>query len=142
MADMANLAKVERAWRELGEVLDPDAAVTPITYINSAADLKAFCGEHGGIVCTSTNARKSCNGRSAGAKRCCSFRSASGRWTGYLMDIRSPRCWYGIPTNRWWSHAAADQDGKVLLWKGHCSVHQMFQAQHILRCGSSIRAAW
>ena len=57
MADMANLAKVERAWRELGEVLDPDQHVTPITYINSAADLKAFCGEHGGIVCTSTNAQ-------------------------------------------------------------------------------------
>src|SRR3954454_9840268 len=58
MADMANLAKVERAWREIGEVLDADEKVTPITYINSAADLKAFCGEHGGIVCTSTNARQ------------------------------------------------------------------------------------
>src|SRR5918994_6298032 len=49
MADMANLAKVERAWREIGEVLDPDEKITPVTYINSAADLKAFCGEHGGI---------------------------------------------------------------------------------------------
>ena len=57
MADMANLAKVERAWREIGSVLDPDQHVTPITYINSAADLKAFCGEHGGIVCTSSNAQ-------------------------------------------------------------------------------------
>src|SRR3954452_19681121 len=58
MADMANLAKVERAWRELAEVLEPDEKVTPVTYINSAADLKAFCGEHGGIVCTSSNAPK------------------------------------------------------------------------------------
>ena len=57
MADMANLSKVERAWRELASVLDPDRHVTPVTYINSAADLKAFCGEHGGIVCTSSNAR-------------------------------------------------------------------------------------
>src|SRR6185503_20436842 len=56
MADMANLAKVETAWRELATVLKPDEQVTPITYINSAADLKAFCGHHGGIVCTSTNA--------------------------------------------------------------------------------------
>ncbi|HEU4854285.1 MAG TPA: quinolinate synthase NadA, partial [Nitrosospira sp.] len=56
MADMASRFKVERAWRELSEVLDPDEAVTPVTYINSAADLKAFCGEHGGIVCTSSNA--------------------------------------------------------------------------------------
>ena len=53
MADMASLSKVERAWRELAEVLEPDEMVTPVTYINSAADLKAFCGEHGGIVCTS-----------------------------------------------------------------------------------------
>ena len=44
MADMASLAKVERAWRELDEVLEPDEMVTPVTYINSAADLKAFCG--------------------------------------------------------------------------------------------------
>src|SRR3990172_471856 len=58
MADMASVSKVERAWRELGEVLDPDQHVTPATYINSAADLKAFCGEHGGIVCTSSNATK------------------------------------------------------------------------------------
>ena len=57
MADMANLAKVERAWQELSRVLDPDERVTPVTYINSAADLKAFCGGHGGIVCTSTNAQ-------------------------------------------------------------------------------------
>jgi quinolinate synthase len=57
MADMANLAKVERCWRELNEVLgDAEAQVTPVTYINSAADLKAFCGARGGIVCTSSNA--------------------------------------------------------------------------------------
>ena len=49
MADMASLAKVERTWREIATVLDPDQHVTPVTYVNSAADLKAFCGEHGGI---------------------------------------------------------------------------------------------
>ena len=58
MADMANLAKVERSYRELNKVLNFDSSITPITYINSAADLKAFCGEHEGIVCTSTNAPK------------------------------------------------------------------------------------
>ena len=56
MADMASLAKVNRAWGELNSVLDAEAEVTPVTYINSAADLKGFCAEHGGIVCTSTNA--------------------------------------------------------------------------------------
>ena len=57
MADMANLANVERCWKALSEVIDVESRVTPVTYINSAADLKAFCGRHGGIVCTSTNAR-------------------------------------------------------------------------------------
>ena len=50
MADMADLQNVERAWQELSEVLDPEETITPVTYINSAADLKGFCGEHGGIV--------------------------------------------------------------------------------------------
>ena len=50
MADMANLAKVERCWRELAEILPVEEQVTPVTYINSAADLKAFCGEHGGCL--------------------------------------------------------------------------------------------
>ena len=58
MADMANLHNVERCWEELAKVIDAETTVTPVTYINSAADLKAFCGRHGGIVCTSTNAQK------------------------------------------------------------------------------------
>ena len=56
MADMADIDQVEGCWEELGEVIDTDD-VTPITYVNSAASLKAFCGRHGGIVCTSSNAR-------------------------------------------------------------------------------------
>ncbi|HEV3138282.1 MAG TPA: quinolinate synthase NadA, partial [Pirellulales bacterium] len=55
MADMAAIEQVEGAWEELGEVVDT-ADITPVTYINSAASLKAFCGRHGGIVCTSSNA--------------------------------------------------------------------------------------
>ena len=57
MADMANLVNVERCWSELSELLGEaaDSQVTPITYINSAADLKGFCGRHEGIVCTSSN---------------------------------------------------------------------------------------
>lgn len=55
MADMAAIEQVEAAWEDLGEVIDTDD-VTPVTYINSTASLKAFCGKHGGIVCTSSNA--------------------------------------------------------------------------------------
>jgi len=57
MADMANLKNVERSWKELNSVLNADEEVTPVTYINSAADLKSFCGRHEGIVCTSSNAQ-------------------------------------------------------------------------------------
>ena len=56
MADMANIESVEAAWEDLGEVIET-GDITPVTYINSSADLKAFCGRHGGIVCTSSNAR-------------------------------------------------------------------------------------
>ena len=55
MADMAAIEQVEDAWEELGDVVDTED-ITPVTYINSAASLKAFCGRHGGIVCTSSNA--------------------------------------------------------------------------------------
>ncbi len=53
---MADIRQVERCWEQLGQVIDTDDLM-PITYVNSAADLKAFCGRHGGIVCTSANAR-------------------------------------------------------------------------------------
>ena len=68
MADMADLQKVNRSYRELNKVLNFDQQITPITYINSAADLKAFCGDHDGIVCTSTNAPKILNGPSSKRK--------------------------------------------------------------------------
>ncbi|MFZ5555779.1 MAG: quinolinate synthase NadA [Pseudomonadota bacterium] len=135
MADMANLAKVERAWRELQDVLDPDQHITPVTYINSAADLKAFCGEHGGIVCTSSNARKILDWSFARREKVLFFPDQHlGRWTGHQM---------GIPLDQMavWDFdeplggLAPEQirSARILLWKGHCSVHQMFQASHITR---------
>ena len=88
MADMASLAKVERAWRELSAVLDPDEKVTPVTYINSAADLKAFCGAHGGIVCTSSNAPKILEWSFAQREKVLFFPDQHlGRWSGYKMGI-------------------------------------------------------
>ena len=134
MADMANLAKVERAWREIGEVLDPDEKVTPVTYINSAADLKAFCGEHGGIVCTSTNAKQILEWSFARREKVLFFPDQHlGRWSGYMI---------GIPPDEMmvWDFdeplggltPGQIRKARVLLWKGHCSVHQMFQVQHVL----------
>ncbi len=133
MADMANLAKVERCWRELNEVLPADELVTPVTYINSAADLKAFCGQHGGIVCTSSNAGKIAKWALAKREKILFFPDQHlGRWTGHAL---------GIPLDEMpvWDpdlpHGGLSDEqirkARIFLWKGHCSVHQMFRPEHI-----------
>jgi len=134
MADMANLAKVERAWRELGAVLDPDQAITPVTYINSAADLKAFCGEHGGIVCTSSNAKQILEWSFARREKVLFFPDQHlGRWSGYMIGIPPDEMvvWdFDEPLGGLTPEQI--RKARILLWKGHCSVHQMFQVQHVL----------
>ena len=133
MADMANLAKVERTYRELSKVLDFDKNITPITYINSAADLKAFCGEHNGIVCTSTNAPNVLDWAFKKREKVLFFPDQNlGRWTGHKMGIAiedmpvwDPDLPLGGLTEK------QILESKVLLWKGHCAVHQMFRLQHI-----------
>ncbi|TJY60877.1 quinolinate synthase NadA [Sinimarinibacterium sp. CAU 1509] len=133
MADMANLAKVRKCWSEISEVLDPDEMVTPVTYINSAADLKAFCGSHGGIVCTSSNARAVLEWSFARREKVLFFPDQHlGRNTAFEM---------GIPLEEMlvWDFtkpmggATPEQirAAKMILWKGFCSVHQMFQPAHI-----------
>ncbi|MDR0716845.1 MAG: quinolinate synthase NadA [Azoarcus sp.] len=136
MADMASLAKVERCWRELSTVLgEPDERITPVTYINSAADLKAFCGEHGGIVCTSTNAPAIIDWALARREKVLFFPDQHlGRWTGHKKGIALDRMavWNPDLENGGLSNAEIE-NARILLWDGHCSVHQMFQAGHILR---------
>lgn len=135
MADMASLAKVERAWRELGEVLAADQHITPVTYINSAADLKAFCGRHGGIVCTSSNARHVLDWSFKQRDKVLFFPDQHlGRNTGLRMGIALDEMvvWdYELP----YGGLTPDQirRAKMILWKGFCSVHQMFRPEHIER---------
>ncbi len=135
MADMANLAKVERSRRELSKVLDFDATITPITYINSAADLKAFCGEHGGIVCTSTNATKIIEWGFKQREKVLFFPDQNlGRWSGYKMGIpleQMPVWDPDLPMGGLTEEQI--KNAKILLWKGHCAVHQMFREQNITR---------
>jgi quinolinate synthase len=134
MADMANLAKVERCRRELSQHFDFDAIFTPVTYINSAADLKAFCGEHGGIVCTSSNAPKIAEWAFAQREKILFFPDQHlGRWTGHKMGIPLDQMVVWDPDLQLGGLSKEQIDAaKVLLWKGHCSVHQMFQPQHIV----------
>ncbi len=133
MADMAAIDQVESCWEELGEVIDTND-ITPVTYINSAANLKAFCGRHGGIVCTSSNAAAVLEWAFKRAKRVLFFPDQHlGRNTAKAM---------GIPLAEmalWNPHAEplggntpqAIENAKVLLWQGHCSVHAMFRPEHV-----------
>jgi len=135
MADMASLAKVERCWRELGAVVgDPDNLFTPITYINSSADLKAFCGDHGGIVCTSSNAPKILQWSFAQREKVLFFPDQHlGRWSGHKMGIPLDEMVVWDPDQENGGLSTEQiRKARILLWKGHCSVHQMFQANHIL----------
>jgi quinolinate synthase len=133
MADMAAIGQVEGAWEELGEVIDTDD-ITPVTYINSAASLKAFCGRHGGIVCTSSNARAVLEWAFARTQRVLFFPDQHlGRNTARKMDIPLDE----MPV--WNPHGGelggnleeALRRSRVLLWQGHCSVHQMFRPEHV-----------
>ena len=139
MADMADLESVEEAWEGLSDITDIEAVV-PITYMNSSAALKAFVGRHGGAVCTSSNARavlewafRPTADGGAGGTRVLFFPDQHlGRNTGVAMgysldDMRvwNPRLELGGLTE------TEVKGATFLLWKGHCSVHQRFQPEHI-----------
>jgi quinolinate synthase len=133
MADMAAIEQVEAAWDELGDVIDT-ADITPVTYINSAASLKAFCGRHGGIVCTSSNAQAVLNWAFERTSRVLFFPDQHlGRNTALGMGIPDSR----MPVWDPWADelGGSSRDGllqsRVILWKGHCSVHQMFRKEHV-----------
>jgi quinolinate synthase len=146
MADMADLDEVEEAWAALAATTDI-TRVVPITYMNSSAALKAFVGRNGGAVCTSTNARAILDwalgqGERAGKESVGATGSGDkvlffpdqhlGRNTGLAMG-------YGHEDMRVWNPrlergglTEADcKDATLLLWKGHCSVHQRFRPEHI-----------
>ena len=133
MADMANNTAVQRAWKELGALFDPDQRVTPITYINSSADLKAFCGNHGGLVCTSSNAARVLEWAYKQREKVLFFPDQHlGRNTAYRMGIplEDMAEWdFNQPCGGLTREQI--EKAKILLWKGYCSVHQMFKPQHI-----------
>ena len=139
MADMADIDAVEDAWEALAAVTDVERVV-PVTYMNSSAALKAFVGRHGGAVCTSSNARAvltwaldpAGTGRAQGDKVLFFPDQHLGRNTGFELgyDARDMRVW----NPRLDAGGLDDADIKeatLLLWKGHCSVHQRFRPEHV-----------
>jgi len=133
MADMAAIEQVESAWEDLGELIDAED-ITPITYINSAASLKAFCGKHGGIVCTSTNAPSVIEWAFKKTSRVFFFPDQHlGRNTALKMGITNDQMPVWDPFAEECGGNSEDdiKNSKIVLWKGHCSVHQMFKAEHV-----------
>ncbi len=141
MADMADLDAVEEAWEVLGTVTDLDRVV-PVTYMNSSAALKAFVGRHGGVVCTSSNARavvtwaigdrRSPGGTPHGDQVLFFPDQHLGRNTGFQLG-------YGADDMAVWDPRRARgglddatlKEASLLLWNGHCSVHQRFRPEHV-----------
>jgi quinolinate synthase len=138
MADMAAGDQLEMCWRELAEMgvavdSEAGAGVVPVTYINSSADIKAFCGEHGGIVCTSTNAAAVMGWAwQRGEKLVMLPDQHLGRNTAFKMGVPLDRMVVWDPNEIWGGlEPDAVTGAKLILWKGHCSVHTRFTIQQI-----------
>lgn len=131
MADMADIDQVEDCWEQLEEVVS--SCIIPVTYMNSAANLKAFVGRHDGAVCTSSNARRVLEWAFERGDKVLFFPDQHlGRNTGHDMGIPldqmvvwDPYADLGGQTEKSLNHA------RVLLWKGHCSVHARFTVPQI-----------
>jgi quinolinate synthase len=126
MADMAESEQVEDCWDDVTAVIGDD--VVPITYMNSNAALKAFCGRHGGAVCTSSNARAVIDWALRRKPRVLFFPDQHlGRNTGFRMGIplEKMRVWDPYE-ERGGLTPEQIRDSTMLLWKGHCSVHNRF----------------
>jgi len=132
MADMAEISQVEACWEVLTHFHLADE-FTPLTYMNSTAAIKAFCGEHGGLVCTSSNARAAFEWAYARGKRILFLPDQHlGRNTGHAMGIplEEMAVWdpWGLQGGQTQQSIAAS---RILLWKGHCAVHQRFLPSHV-----------
>jgi quinolinate synthase len=136
MADMAEIGQVEDCWESLERLAGgSEAKIVPLTYMNSAADIKAFCGERGGLVCTSSNARAAFEWAFARAEKILFLPDQHlGRNTAFAMGIPLSEMvvWDPYQIN---GGVAPERlrAAKVVLWKGHCSVHQRFLPEHVDR---------
>ncbi|OYD06202.1 quinolinate synthase NadA [Paludifilum halophilum] len=133
MADMADIDDLEEAWEVIQEELGD--TVIPVTYVNSTAAIKSFVGRHGGTTCTSTNARKVLEWAFSQKKRVLFLPDQHlGRNTAYAMGIplEQMAVWNQVDGS-WEEVNGPMEDLRVLLWKGHCSVHTKFTVDQIRR---------
>ncbi len=146
MADMADLPQTEEAWEQLTQAC-PGQTIVPITYMNSSAAIKAFVGEHGGAVCTSSNARNVLEWAFAGGSTADGQAAVArgekvkilffpdqhlGRNTAHAMGIPLDEMVVWDPRQDLGGNdASAVRNARVVLWKGHCSVHALFRPEQV-----------
>jgi quinolinate synthase len=133
MADMATIDQVEDAWQQLGEIGVLDSKVAPITYMNSSAAIKAFCGRHSGVVCTSSNAIPLFDIYLKEYDKMFFFPDQHlGRNTGAKFGIPLDKMALWDPYKELGGNTAEQlREAKLILWRGHCSVHGRFKDWHV-----------
>jgi quinolinate synthase len=133
MADMADIGQVEACWNELATL--GDLKIITVTYMNSTAAIKSFTGEHGGAVCTSSNAAAVMKWAfERGEKILFLPDEHLGRNTGYRMGIPLDQMIVWDPYQEFGGNTPeAIRNARVILWKGYCSVHQRFTLKHVER---------
>ncbi len=131
MADMAAFDQVETCWSDLAQVAP--GKIVPITYMNSTAAIKAFCGRHDGAVCTSSNADAVMRWALERGDRILFLPDQHlGRNTGYRLGMRLEEMPVWDPYEELGGNTAQQLNtSRVVLWNGHCSVHQRFLPQHV-----------
>ncbi|MGC9292332.1 MAG: quinolinate synthase NadA [Acidobacteriaceae bacterium] len=136
MADMADISQVEECWDKLtaaGLTSGASGGMVPLTYVNSTAAIKAFCGERGGLVCTSSNAQAAFRWAFARGQRILFLPDQHlGRNTAHALGIplQETALWDPYQINGGQT-AERLRAARVILWKGHCSVHQRFLPEHV-----------
>ncbi|WP_080792745.1 quinolinate synthase NadA [Corynebacterium pacaense] len=133
MADMATIGQVEDCWAQLTGVLDQPPI--PVTYMNSSAEIKAFCGRNGGIVCTSSNARTVLDWAFTRGRRVVFFPDQHlGRNTAATMGVTREQMPLWRPGRVLGGNTAQQLiDARVILWNGFCSVHRRFTVDQIVK---------
>ncbi len=133
MADMVERPDAEIAWETLTEAFG-EGVMVPITYMNSPASVKAFCGDRGGLVCTSSNARRSFEWAFDRGEKIIFFPDEHlGRNTALDMGIPEEQLVLWDPAAGPWGGASEEavRAARVILWKGYCHVHTWFSPEHV-----------
>jgi quinolinate synthase len=133
MADMAEPDQLEMGWTDLEQMLGTTSGIVPVTYINSSAAIKAFVGERGGVVCTSSNAAATLKWAWERGERILFLPDQHlGRNTAYKLGVPLDRMLVWDPNEIWGGlEPDAVKNARILLWKGHCSVHARFTVRQI-----------